>query len=56
MVLDNDSSKERCANIGVSLDFILAPTLFLLYINGLPDVIFTLLNLIGPLGRGNRLS
>ena len=37
VVLDGKSSQEHPVIVGVPQDFILAPTLFLLYINDLPD-------------------
>ena len=63
MVLDRKSSKEYSVNAGVALGLTLGSTLFLLYINDLPDIIYNIttyadillstLNVIRHLIHGN---
>ena len=63
MVLDRKSSKEYSVNAEVALGLTLGSTLFLLYINDLPDIIYNIttyadillstLNVIRHLIHGN---
>ena len=52
MALDRKSSKENLVNAGVPQGYIVGPTLFLLYINDLPDDIICNINICADDTRG----